>query len=347
MLAYVITKRGSLKSFFIWFNSIGTLASIVGFFSINYVNLKSSLIELSKNIDNSYLLIILNYIITKVNENLFLYSLIFFLILYLLTFFIIICRRYKVISSNCCKKLNIFRLIKIFNITKSFKLVKLLHELEHIFIEHEKIYKINNCYNSNLETNSLKEILDKYKEIFDLFSHDVSINIKIFFEKDKLKTFIRVPSEYEIKKQDLHELQERNRTEEFKIENITIVKQIEKIEISQKYNQNRKYSINSAYNNVVFEQNNERYWICNNLKKATKNKLFISSSKNYSNYYNSLAVFLISDKVDKIETGHMKGLLIIDSYSKGNFENSYIKQLGGYLAHKLYNFIRLNDIKMC
>lgn len=209
-------------------------------------------------------------------------------------------------------------------------------------VEKLKLEKIQIFEESHNDTilEMIKDILLLYKTIVNLIAPDVSINIKRFDKSNNnnLETYIRIPSKYEILRTEDDMNYARKNQETFKIKH-------ESLENLKNYSD---FSVNTAYNYVCNFQQNERFWICNNLKKAEEEKIYYSSSKNYSKYYDSLAIFLISDKINNEHSSTLKdsaiGLLIFDSKITHAFHHKYIKELGGYLTHKLYTFLDNQNI---
>ncbi len=273
------------------------------------------------------------------------------LYLFLFSMFIWKLRIERVLTTNPCKRIGLIIFFKNLAPYKALKLIFELHQLEHKMISKSKIlkenYKFNkdNAYFAETENKLLKDILtnilEDYQKIFNLVSRNVSVNFKRFIDDSTLETFVRIPSRKEILNASLeNEQAEKARTlkELFKVSNET---NIENLKFTSKEEKN--FSVNSAYNNVLYKEN--KYWICNNLKKATEKGTFFSTSKNYVAYYNSLVVFAVCDKVitGKDIKDLTMGLLIFDSNSN-SFEHKITKELGGYLTHKLYNFLYNENI---
>ena len=151
-----------------------------------------------------------------------------------------------------------------------------------------------------------------------------------------LVTDRRIPSKSEMLKFRNEELRARVTSEQFKLVDI-----LDSTALEDCAKSNKKYSYNLAYNYVFFNKA-QRYWICNNLAKAVNKKEFFSSSKDYNKYYNSLALFLLSSKqINENVNDNVIGLFIIDSIKKQVFEKIIIGRVGGYLAHRLFEFISL------
>lgn len=210
-----------------------------------------------------------------------------------------------------------------------------LHEgFEHTIIEIEQEIK-----NKQISTNKEKlrlligDLLYKIKEIFLHCTLDVSVHIKLIHKMDNdnniyLKAFCRVPSEYETNQK----LKIRTQEESFIL---NYEQEINEIKILAEKDE---IKVNSAYNQAFMNN----YWICNNLISAETNDCFYSNSKDYKNYYNSLAVFSIYNKDEKIFLDDIKGLLIIDSIESGCFDSDFMKQLGGYFTHRINRLLSLN-----
>ena|GEM_PF-6501939 len=269
-------------------------------------------------------------------------------------------RRVKIFSSNSCKKIGFIILFKSLNPINSFKLISELHKLEHLLIEKKKILRANSLFQNKNEVffdenknfhlrDEVKDILEKFQTIFNIFSRDVSVNFKRLKSEDLLETYKRIPSKLEeIKENDkeIYSFIPRTYEEIFKVSNNCVIKQMEKLSEDEK---NKYYSFNSAYD-YVLSPNKEKYWICNNLKKSSEKETFFSSSKDYEKYYNSLAVFNVSEKYDNSDekvkdNSRSMGLLIFDGRTKA-FNPKIAKEVGGYLAHRLHNFLFEENIHL-
>lgn len=190
---------------------------------------------------------------------------------------------------------------------------------------------------------ALDSILEKYQKIINLISSDVSVNVKIFDKNNRniLKTIKRIPSDTELADS---KLRGRVISEEFVL---ISGKTIEELNVENSINDK---SINSAYNLVCDENSLDFYYICNNLSKAKELGDFYSSSNEWQNYYDSLAVFLICDKASSTSENpkfnKSNGILIFDSKQKYVFIHPIMIQLGGYLTHRLYSFFAQEIIQI-
>lgn len=173
-----------------------------------------------------------------VNKLLFIVVIILSVILYML-------RKSKALSSNFCKRTSIYITFKIKNPFMYFKFIKTLHELEHLFIKHKKIYDEQNSNTNTIfesEKHTIEDILLYYQKIFNFISKDVSINFKHFIGKKNLKTYVRIKSKYE---QNLFALDpEGNRS---KLETFTYTK-IETNRLEEHYSKNSNLKKYLYYN---------------------------------------------------------------------------------------------------
>ncbi|MGJ0373055.1 hypothetical protein NG764_08865 [Aliarcobacter cryaerophilus] len=300
----------------------------------------------------------LKYFVQLLNNFSF-YSMYSFLFLFLLLI-IYFLRKVKILSTNSCKRIGLIILFKSFNPINSFKLILELHKLEHLLLEKKKILKANGLFQDENEVffdenknfhlrDEVKDILEKFQTIFNIFSRDVSVNFKRLKREDLLETYKRIPSKLEkIKENDkeFYSFIPRTYNEIFKVSNNCVIQQMEKL---SKEEENKDYSFNSAYD-YVLSPNKDKYWICNNLKKSLAKKTFFSSSKDYEKYYNSLAIFNVSEKYDQSDekikdNSRTMGLLIFDGRTKA-FNPKIAKELGGYLAHRLHSFLFEENIHL-
>lgn len=209
-----------------------------------------------------------------------------------------------------------------------------LHEgFEHKIIQIERDIK---NHEFNIDKQSLRiqlgNLLFKIQEMFLNCSLDVSVHIKLNYIIDGityLKAIARVPSNYE----NYEELGTRSNDEPFVLNYEQTISEIRKIA------GNNNVKVNSAYNQAFLND----YWICNNLISAEKKDYFYSNSNDYKKYYNSLAVFSIHNKEEKVLLEDIKGLLIIDSIETCYFNKQFIKQLGGYLSHRINRLLSLHE----
>lgn len=234
---------------------------------------------------------------------------------------------------------------------------KLHNKVEHNLIKIEQeLYRQYELYNNKhikqdvyeryLRT-SIKGLLENFKEVFDVICGDISIHLKLIEEKTDdnkkiyFQTIVRQASIREEKTDYIRTI----RGELFEVSNKFDFNELEKVQKKLNNIKDNITRVNYAYNQVVFGYS--KYWVCNNLRASVKNKEYFSGSKDYPSYYNSLAIFVVCEKEDDeynidIENNsisNIKGLLIIDSIDSGCFEKKLIKEVGGYIAHKLDRFL--------
>lgn len=227
------------------------------------------------------------------------------------------------------------------------KLFRTLHrEVEHTFIGLEYDLKKNyETFSLEQKRAKIRQILVRFKRVFDIVAGDVSIHIKLIerYDPKQRKAFSQTISRVSSTREEDYDIPRQSK-EEFVISNEIDIKELER---KQKFynarnetldtSSNKKpQKVNSAYNQVIY--GTSKYWLCNDLDFATKQNKYFSSSSNYQKYYNSLVIFVIADKDmenNPIPIDKIKGLLIVDSKDKGSFNKDYIKEIGGYLTHKL------------
>jgi V8-like Glu-specific endopeptidase len=252
-------------------------------------------------------------------------------------------------GANCLKTSLITKSRLLLSCMKSGK-PKLFYQL-HRAVEH-KLIKLEYDLEKNYQRYSkqekrirVQELLVNFKKVFDIVAGDVAIHIKQIEKVENnqayCKAISRVPS---IREKDF-DVKRGSDIEEFviskKFKNSDLKREQDYFD-SKNNTTEKKLKVNSAYNHVLHVRSN--YWICNDLETATKQNKYYSSSQNYTSYYKSLAIFVIADKDiedNLIPLNNIKGLLIIDSLDKGAFDKPFIKEVGGYLTHKLNRFLSL------
>lgn len=242
------------------------------------------------------------------------------------------------------------KLVRKFNPVYSLLAIKRIHTLEHLYFKLSiNTPNTNDVFNDSVR-NDLCEFLKECKYIIDkICGEDVAVHVKLFkhrlqtnveclpLRKAVLRTILRIPSKREILLLNKSELTERRNEEEFGILKGKQGFPEEMFNKSDKLKSTRK-KVCSAYN-YVFSKS-EHYFICNNLSRAEKKKKYFSTSENYNRYYNSLAVFLINSNLNEgqpVDHDPIFGILVIDCFKSGTFDKDYLKILGGYMAHRLFD----------
>jgi len=219
-------------------------------------------------------------------------------------------------------------------------LSKLHTGFEHQLIaSEERINELNNSLTETTLRQELDKILLEIKSILDLFSSDVSVHIKLLYQdrnKNYLKTIVHAPSIREIDLHTSHRLPKRSR-DEYRITEELDIKKI------KKKCQEDDIKINSAYNESIHGDYN--YFICNNLDFASANQYFFNSCENYRDFYNSLLVIPIYDKIEGLEIDSLKGMLVMDSYKKGAFHRKYMEHLCAAFTHRINRLLSISYCK--
>ena len=216
------------------------------------------------------------------------------------------------------------------NFNNLFDFISILHnDFEHTIIEEENNLLKSLAYpDIPYHETAILHILVAIKKIIDLLAGDVAVHIKMpkiqtNLGKPVFETLIRLPSARESKG-----IPRREDSELFLISKINNIPKLQSEE---------KYKVNSAYNEACFSSYN--YWICNNLPLAKENEKYYSSSVGYETFYNSLVVFPIHNKTTSSNIDNIKGLLIIDSIDVNCFQTEYIREIGGYITHRVNRFL--------
>lgn len=105
-------------------------------------------------------------------------------------------------------------------------------------------------------------------------------------------------------------------------------------------NENTKvdYAVNNIFNKLMLGMYQSKYYICSNLNYAKKNNEYYSTSRDYLEYYNSIAIFLIDNPTPNGGVTSPSGVLIFDNKDIEIFEDGFIKEIGGYFSLRL-NFV--------
>jgi len=237
----------------------------------------------------------------------------------------------------------IYFFIKSYNPLVVIKILKGIHEFQHVYIDNMRMYKGNENKDGISE---FANLIEEIRKIFAYIDNDISINFKVFLntnkntkdsttksvEKTSLVTFVRARSERESQ-----QVRQRENREEYKVQPYVTAEEL--------HNENGKgckiKKCNSAFNEVIGP--NQHYYISNNLLRDEKNKKYFNSGDNWKDYYTSIAIFLVAPKqVDGYGTvGNPYALLIADSPKKYVFiHKSLVIALMGYFSHRMYSFMR-------
>ena len=97
-------------------------------------------------------------------------------------------------------------------------------------------------------------------------------------------------------------------------------------------NGNSQYKVNSIFS-YLLDKDKNTCWMSNDLSIDSKNKIFYTSSDNYMEHYNSLAVFKIIQPENKTIP---KGIIVFDSHDPYKFSEAECKLFMGFVAHLFY-----------
>lgn len=244
---------------------------------------------------------------------------------------------------------SLIRLFKYKNHKNYIDYQKYIHHIYHT--KYDTIESIIKHPQYRLKSDEVSKLIDSILQEYQHCLHsltgvDFSLNIKLFKE-DKQKgnyiayTYRRFPGTLELKGHEEQEIRYRYDNEEFLVCTCK-QKDIYKLydSIKDYIDDGSEYKRNLAYDYALNSQ--EHFWMSNDLKKDNNAKQFISSSNDYSLFYNSLAVFLISPPMrTRSDKKNIAGLFIVDSIKTNVFISKESKMLIGLLSHMLYEIISI------
>lgn len=227
---------------------------------------------------------------------------------------------------------------------------KVLNRNKRILLRLHK-YTYHNTYiiKREIETHRLsdkkevKEFVRQLVSVFQeslslIFNLDMTIGIKLITSSGRrnvLQTYLLIPSKDEVERDNRKVLDDY------------LLKRIDSDDITDYAKEVSKFTTqrlpqNSAFNYVL--SSNKTYWMSNDLRIDEKEGVFMTTSKNYKKYYNSMAVFAICPPCfDGEAKVTMRGVLTFDTLETGQFCENECKFLMGYLAHCLYEILK--DLK--
>lgn len=238
-------------------------------------------------------------------------------------------------------RLSYMGLLSLLNPLRAWKTIDMMHNYHHLF--HEKKNQMEGFVDLRIGSDNVKSsieaLINNARQVLSCaLGVDVSVHVKLFerddleggcvsLEDSLLKAYVRSSSRRETKARQSGKLRARRNEELFKI-----------VSSDSCADDDLSYKVNSGYN-YVFSM--EHYWICNNLRKQEECGCFENTSTDWQDYYNSLAVFLISApmEIGVPVTECPFGLFIVDSHEVGRFDRKRLKYVGGYLAHRLHDFL--------
>ncbi|MGJ8639280.1 MAG: hypothetical protein ACSHYA_07785 [Opitutaceae bacterium] len=229
-----------------------------------------------------------------------------------------------------------------------------IHQFQHTFRKNLKLAANEDKITTITYRGYINDLLKHVKKaVDDLTGADVAVHIKMFtHDKDTKKevhvkdthlaTYTRVLSNDE-----KHHARYRSNEENFEHFAGTN-KDIDYFKAHASEYESNGFKFNWAYHFVTGKCH---FWLNNDLDTAKNNDTFFSNSSDYTNFYNSLGVFLISDNlpnepVHDLEHRNLRGLLIIDSLEKGRFDMRLLPQIIGYFAHRIHGFLSYSEFLM-
>lgn len=258
-------------------------------------------------------------------------------------------------------------LVSLLNPVRFYSALNQIHEMYHQQTKGIKIIKENagvltatNPLNNKTIRDQTALLLEEAKILLDYtLSDDVAVHVKLFkgrvakggseinINETTLAAYERYPSVREGRKKSTGKIPARGDSENFKI--LLNETPIEKLKATyEKDSGDTNDKINTGYNYVF--QGNEHFFVCNDLDDGEKKNYFYSNSKNYKDFYSSLAVFPILPPVAKGKPTTTLpctpfGVFVVDSYSKNRMDRMRLQIVGGYVSHRLFDFFTdINDM---
>lgn len=172
-----------------------------------------------------------------------------------------------------------------------------------------------------------------HASIYNTFKLDLTINIKRL-SQDRQDNLCLVPFIH------YRNVDERNQENPRDFNYIYYIEVMEYERLSRyaqrarNYNTDSGYDVNSIFTYLINQK--KRYWMSNDISKDIEAGDFYTSSDNYPEYYQSLAVFSITPPEKDIVP---EGLLIFDTKKAGKFSEKECTNLFGYIAHLFYELL--------
>lgn len=216
---------------------------------------------------------------------------------------------------------------------------KLYHQTYEIISEIRRDKELNDENLQKLIASYLLQINHSLQQILKL---DLTINIKrLSFSKNN--DLVLTP--YAHYRNDYSSDPTHNRNFDYKyiILPSNYSDEVQSVYFTKTYierNGNSTYQANSIFN-YLFSNEKKMYWMTNNLSIDYNNNIFYTSSNNFPNHYQSMAIFKIMPPEGK---SIPEGIIIFDSEKKGVFSEKICAQIMGLIAHFLYEiFFEMNE----
>ena len=172
-----------------------------------------------------------------------------------------------------------------------------------------------------------------HASIYKTFRLDLTINIKRL-SQDRQDNLCLVPFIHYRNVAERNQGNPRDFNYKYYIEVVDDRKLSRYAQRARNYNRDSGYEVNSIFTYLINQR--KRFWMSNDLKIDQEIGDFYTSSDNYPDYYQSLAVFsLTPPEKDTVP----EGLLIFDTKKTGKFSETECVNLFGYIAHLFYELL--------
>lgn len=220
------------------------------------------------------------------------------------------------------------------------KLLKSIHrDIYHRFYKLKDDIQMHRIQSVAEADRGIEDLLhDIHAAILKSFRLDLTINIKRLI-MDRNNNLCLIPFKH------FRNVEERNQNNPRAFnycyyiepeEHVKLAKCTRKARQYHKENDgNHKYEVNSVFTYLITQK--KRYWMSNDLEIDELAGDFYTTSDNYPEYYNSMAVFSIAPPESNILP---EGLLIFDTKKRGRFSEEECVNLFGYIAHLFYELMR-------
>lgn len=215
---------------------------------------------------------------------------------------------------------------------------KLLNSIHKDIYHH--YYKIKDDIRSQ-RLGSIEEVKHALEEflrvihasIYKTFRLDLTINIKRL-SQDRRDNLCLVPFIHYRNVAERNQGNPRDFNYKYYIEVVDDKKLSRYAQRACNYNNGSGYEVNSIFTYLINQR--KRFWMSNDLKIDQEIGDFYTSSDNYPDYYQSLAVFSLTPPEKDIVP---EGLLIFDTKKTGKFSEKECVNLFGYIAHLFYELL--------
>ena len=215
---------------------------------------------------------------------------------------------------------------------------KLLNSIHKDIYHHYYKIKENIRFQRYGSINDVNHAIEEFlriihASIYTTFKLDLTINIKRL-SQDRQENLCLVPFIHYRNVDERNQDNPRNFNYIYYIEVMEYERLSRYAQRARNYNNDMGYAVNSIFTYLINQK--KRYWMSNDIETEIDAGDFYTSSDNYPDYYQSLAVFSITPPERDIVP---EGLLIFDTKKTGRFSEKECTNLFGYIAHLFYELL--------